>query len=528
MENKNTVIALVLMGVVWFGFSFLFAPEKSTEPTSVPAPAPVVEQTHVAATVPAVSSSSLQPEQPARDIVIDTDDFHAVLTTSGARIKSFELKNYHTTVDPASDPVALVSDDSPAQATLITQGVDGWALSESAAFSCDLDSDRLQVSGSSQAVLTCSSVDGSGLRVDKVFTFTGDRYDYSLDLLVSNQGDAPRQGSLSLSLVQPWDENQKSNSFDFIGPMTLVGDKLHEDAAKKLEAPLSYTQPVWSLFSNKYFMSALIPVDNAADKVELSKTAGLVVNRFVSSYRTLGPGESVKHSYIVYFGPRDLDIVKTVNHRLGEAIDFGFFSPLALPLRSVLNFFYGFVGNYGVAIILLTVIIKLLFWPLTQKSYSSMKEMQKLQPEMQRIREKYKKDKERLNQEIMQLYKTKRVNPLGGCLPMLVQIPVFFALYRVLMLDIALRHAPFMFWLTDLSVKDPYYITPVIMGGTMFIQQKMTPSSMDPNQAKIFMLMPVIFTFMFLNFPSGLVIYWLVNNLLTILQQFLIHRKAAA
>jgi YidC/Oxa1 family membrane protein insertase len=154
-----------------------------------------------------------------------------------------------------------------------------------------------------------------------------------------------------------------------------------------------------------------------------------------------------------------------------------------------------------------------------------MKAMQKLQPEMAKIREKHKNDKERLNREIMELYKKNRVNPLGGCLPMLVQIPVFFALYQVLLNDIALRHAPFMLWINDLSAKDPYYVTPLIMGGTMFIQQKMTPSTMDPTQAKMFMLMPVVFTFMFLNFPSGLVIYWLVNNLLTILQQFFINRK---
>jgi YidC/Oxa1 family membrane protein insertase len=155
-----------------------------------------------------------------------------------------------------------------------------------------------------------------------------------------------------------------------------------------------------------------------------------------------------------------------------------------------------------------------------------MKSMQKLQPEMTKIREKFKNDKERLNREIMTLYKEKKVNPLGGCLPMVIQIPVFFALYKVLLHNIDLRHAPFFLWITDLSVKDPFYITPLIMGATMFIQQKMTPTSMDPKQAKLFMLMPVVFTFMFLNFPAGLVLYWLVNNLLTILQQYRINRPA--
>ncbi|WP_321371232.1 membrane protein insertase YidC [uncultured Desulfuromusa sp.] len=191
----------------------------------------------------------------------------------------------------------------------------------------------------------------------------------------------------------------------------------------------------------------------------------------------------------------------------------------------VLKFFYNYLGNYGFAIILLTVCIKLIFWPLTQKSYKSMKGMQKLQPEMKKLREKYGSDKQKLNQEMMSFYKENKVNPMGGCLPMIIQIPVFFALYRVLLGSIELRHAPFMLWITDLSAKDPYYVTPLIMGVTMFLQQKMTPTNMDPTQEKIMLMMPVVFTFMFLNFPAGLVLYWLTNNLLTILQQYLIRRQ---
>jgi YidC/Oxa1 family membrane protein insertase len=210
---------------------------------------------------------------------------------------------------------------------------------------------------------------------------------------------------------------------------------------------------------------------------------------------------------------------------LSDAVDFGFFGFLARPLLHVLKFFYGFLHNYGLAIILLTVIIKLIFWPLTQKSYTSMKGMQKLQPQMQKLREKYKNDKQRLNVELMNLYKEHRVNPLGGCLPMLVQIPVFFALYKTLLISIELRHAPFFLWIADLSAKDPYYVTPLLMGASMFVQQKLTPSTMDPMQAKLFLAMPIVFTVLFLNFPAGLVLYWLVNNLLTIGQQYLIYRQ---
>jgi len=218
---------------------------------------------------------------------------------------------------------------------------------------------------------------------------------------------------------------------------------------------------------------------------------------------------------------------------LSAAIDYGWFDFVAKPLLKLLHFFYSYVGNYGVAIILLTVLIKAIFWPLSHKSYKSMEQMKKLQPLLSQLREKYKGDRQKMNEEMMQLYKTYKVNPAGGCLPMIVQIPVFFGLYQALLHSIELRHAAFithlpftnLIWLADLSAKDPFYITPLIMGATMFIQQKMTPAPGDPTQAKIMLLMPVVFTFMFLNFPSGLVVYWLVNNIISIAQQWWMLRK---
>ena len=203
----------------------------------------------------------------------------------------------------------------------------------------------------------------------------------------------------------------------------------------------------------------------------------------------------------------------------------GWFSAVAKPLLTALKFFYRYVHNYGIAIIIVTVIIKILFYPLTYKSYKSMKEMQKIQPKMAELKEKYKNDRDAMNKAVMELYKTHKVNPLGGCLPMLVQMPIFVALYRALMYSIELRHAPFMLWIQDLSTKDPYYVTPIIMGATMFIQQKMTPATgMDPAQAKMMLALPVVFTVMFLNMPAGLVLYWLVNNILTIAQQMYINK----
>jgi YidC/Oxa1 family membrane protein insertase len=220
---------------------------------------------------------------------------------------------------------------------------------------------------------------------------------------------------------------------------------------------------------------------------------------------------------------------------LVKAVNFGWFDIIAKPLAIALDWFHQYVHNYGVAIILLTIVIKLLFWPLSHKSYKSMEQMKKLQPMMAKLREKYADDKEQLNKEMMQLYKTYNVNPAGGCVPMVLQIPVFFGLYKALLGTVALRHADFIHylpftdivWLADLSAKDPLYITPIIMGATMFLQQKMTPSAGDPTQQKIMMFMPLIFTFLFLNFPAGLVVYWMVNNILSIAQQWMIHRTKA-
>jgi len=242
----------------------------------------------------------------------------------------------------------------------------------------------------------------------------------------------------------------------------------------------------------------------------------------------------------MYFGPKKLSILKTVDHNLAKAINFGWFDILAKPTLWLLNFLNGYIGNYGIAIIIVTILIKGVFWPITQKGMKSMKNMQKLQPKVAKLKEKYKDDPTKMNQEMMALYKTYKVNPVGGCLPMVIQIPFFFALYRVLMAAIELRHAPFMLWINDLSAPDrlmvgfdiPYVhgipVLTLLMGISMFLQQKMTPTTADPTQAKVMQFLPVVFTFMFINFASGLVLYWFVNNLLSILQQQLINRQVKA
>jgi YidC/Oxa1 family membrane protein insertase len=265
---------------------------------------------------------------------------------------------------------------------------------------------------------------------------------------------------------------------------------------------------------------------------------GYMAGTLVEPPLSLAPGQTGGGDYLVFYGPRDLDVLEPLGHGLAEAVDFGWFDIIAKPMLAALKAIYSVVGNYGVAIIIITILVKLLFWPLTAKSYKSMKQMQKLQPQIKKLREKYKDDKQRMNQEVMQMYKTYKVNPMGGCLPMLVQIPVFIAFYKVLYGSIELRHAPFMLWINDLSAPDrlfpdlgiPYVggipVLTLLMGASMFLQQKMTPATMgDPTQQKMMMLMPIVFTFIFIQFPAGLVLYWLVNNLLSIGQQYYTNQK---
>ncbi|MBF0474123.1 MAG: membrane protein insertase YidC, partial [Nitrospirae bacterium] len=251
----------------------------------------------------------------------------------------------------------------------------------------------------------------------------------------------------------------------------------------------------WAAQEDMYFFAAIVPITGIKEAIAYKENDdGLVALR----------SDSKINEYVIYAGPKKQELLKVLNLSLENIIDFGFFSIIAKPIFWLLQSINHYIGNYGWSIIALTLILRVPFIPLINKGQSSMKKLQKLQPIMNDIKEKYKKDPQRMQKEMMELYKKNKVNPMGGCLPILIQIPVFFALYKVLLVAIELRGAPFIFWIVDLSAKDPYYVLPIIMGATMFIQQKLTPTGMDPKQAKIMLAMPIVFTFMFLNFSSAI------------------------
>ena len=291
-------------------------------------------------------------------------------------------------------------------------------------------------------------------------------------------------------------------------------------------------------------MSALIPAEKTSASMQVTKAAfNTLTNTVVLDEVSIAAGQSQSFAFKAFYGPKQTNLLRAYDHNLDKAINFGWFDFLAKPALWFMNMIYSVIPNYGIAIILLTMMTKIILWPLGNKSYKSMNEMKRMQPLMAEIREKYKDDKKKMNEEMMGLYRTYKINPMGGCLPMLVQLPVFLALYNMLYGAIELRHAPFVGWINDLSSPDrlfsfgfsipfmePPYGIPVltvIMGATMFLQQKMSPPPGDPAQAKIMLFLPIIFTFIFINFPAGLVLYWLINNILSIAQQYYIQKKYA-
>jgi YidC/Oxa1 family membrane protein insertase len=288
----------------------------------------------------------------------------------------------------------------------------------------------------------------------------------------------------------------------------------------------------WAGLNNRYFLAALVgsnfpetrPVRRFSKVGENEKTPELAIPVPAAE---LKPGEKRVWEAQFYLGPKDYPLLTKLGFGLDRAVDFGFFAPLAKLANSALVYFHKVTGNYGVAIVILSVIIQLLLTPLSYKSFKAMAVMKKIQPEMQAIQKKYKDDPKRMNTEVMDLYKRHGTNPLGGCLPMLLQIPVFFALFTALRNSWTLHGAPFVFWIKDLSAKDPFYVLPLVMGGIMFLQQHLSPQTSDPSQAAMMKWMPVIFTFMFLTFPSGLVLYWLINSTWGFAQTMYLQKKLA-
>ena len=524
--EKRAFLAVILSIAVFYIFSLFFGPEKkpvqlpvaqnTAAPAAVAVNQPVVPQGEPATAAPAIAT--------LKDITVDTDLYTAVFSSRGASLKSLTLKKYREQIPPPANQVVLGSNVDPSLLTFSTRA-SGFNLPDSTVFAPDAEAVKLSTGESKQ--LSFNYISDQGFTVRKVYTFSNDSYSVKLDTQVFNNSPAPLVGAIQHIMTYPAEPKVKDNRYDTAGSYLYSDNSLKSDKVKDVAtASKKYDKDIqWAGFADKYFLSAILSEKNSILSVELKKNAAGFMESIVSSPQVVvNPGQSATVTHRLFVGPKDIDILKAQGNSLVQSLDLGWFTVIAKPLLYSLKFFYNYVGNYGIAIIIITIILKAFFFPLTHKSYKSMKDMQKIQPMMAALKDKHKDDRDAMNKAVMELYRDHKVNPLGGCLPMVVQIPVFFALYKALMFSIELRHAPFFFWITDLADKDPYYVTPVIMGVTMFIQQKMTPSNMDPIQQKMMLALPVVFTFMFLSFPSGLVLYWLVNNVLTIGQQMYINK----
>jgi YidC/Oxa1 family membrane protein insertase len=513
---------------VLIGFQFLIAKHQPPEQQAKPAVSePAAKQEEAAKEAKPAAPAPVAP-QPApleeKEIRVENSLYSAVFSSRGGTVKSWEIKKYK---DQEGKDVVLLPKPGPLPALGIGANTN-FDLSRE---NFNVLGKDLTLDGNNKSGTIVFQYAKDGVSVRRTYTFYADTYKFDVSDEVTGLP------AYWITLGSDFGEYEKVAGYAHLGPALLAGSNLAEIkknnmenlnlmerflrwiSGKKPKTEVTYKDDLrWIAQEDKYFCAAIVPGTKGYEaKAWLLKDSPVVAFQ----------GKAGENKFFVYAGPKEHDRLAKLGFGLEYIVDFGFFSIIARPLFWILKFFYRFIGNYGWSIILLTIVVRVPFIPILNKGQKSMRKLQELQPKMNEIKEKYKKDPQKMQAEMMELYKKYKVNPMGGCLPMLVQIPFFFALYKVLLVAIELRGAPWLLWIIDLSAKDPYYVLPIVMGVTMVVQQKMTPTSADPKQAKMMMLMPVVFTFMFLNFASGLVLYWLVNNLLSIIQQFFVNKKLA-
>ncbi len=540
--EKRTILAIALSLAVLLGFQYFFPPaQQQKQVAEAPAESsrsevvknseknsPTQENSYQNR-VPDIQNESTQTSTPVLEkgeiITIQNGLYRAEIETLGGQLKAFYLKEYRTDIAADSPDLNLVTvtGRSPYPLSGAASIKGQWFQDRNLLFEISEDSQNIEVVSALESLQLKAQLP-SGETLIKEFTFHPQSYLLEVAYsYIDEEGTVHKADAVKLNWSHI-NDIKKKKEYVYSGVLGYIAGELYKPSKKEkkvsrqeLMGPLN-----WLGYTSKYFISVIM----APDETAIAKTTGSI-ERDDATHLMTGLQINQDNRLKVYIGPKKGIILEALGMHLAASIEYGWFGVIARPLVQCLHFFNKYVHNYGIAIIILTILIKLAFYPLSQKSYKSMGKMKEVQPKLAKIKEKYKDDKARINKEMMDLYRTHKVNPFGGCLPIVVQIPVFFALYRSLMVAIELRHAPFFGWIMDLSAKDPYYVTPLIMGATMFLQQKMTPTTGDAMQAKMMLFMPIIFTFMFLNFPAGLVLYWLVNNVLSIGQQYMVMRQTA-
>lgn len=530
--DKRTILALGLTLGILIVFQMFFLPKEP------PKQAPVQTQPQTETPAKPITSGGIpEPKKDsdttAREVspvkggkkatqyfTAETPYLKVTFSDLGGGISSVELKKYKAAVK-SDKQKEIIENITPY--TYTPRVFQQLTRNESVADSTYFKPDRTTIAVTDKAeTLTLTGALENGSKIKKIYTFYPDNY--TIDIKIEMEHTDIKDVYYDFTLIS----DKKESSYVFKGPF-VYDTKLQQ--VEKIDNPVEFNNKYsYAGFDEGFFTFIWIPEKESKPALTILKTETNVPVMRLAATKGILSGK-------LYFGPKKSEILRSLNVKAEKIIDFGWFDIIAKPLILGLNFSNRLTHNYGIDIILLTILIKIIFHPLSVKSYRSMKKMQELQPLMKNLREKYANDKQKLNQEVMALYKTKGINPMGGCLPMIIQIPVFFALYKGLSGAIELRHAPFMFWINDLSAPEdlfsftvagfnlPIRILPLIMGITQVIQQKMTPTSVDPLQEKMMLIMPIFLTFVFWGFPSGLVLYWTVNNIISIGQQYYINKQ---
>lgn len=528
--EKRAFLAIVLclaILLVWQVVFFKKVPRQRIEkPAATTEKRETTEKTSEIAKPP--FDKRAMPAVSEKDVSVNTDLFEAVFSTRGGALKRWRLKKYKDKVENGNW-VEMVTPGDRTQYPL--------SLSFSDPNLDNLEGAHYQLE--SQTENTVRFVYGrkgeqKGTKIERTYVFKKESYEFSHTTRIW----APpplMKGEVFIGFSEGIPTDEKTNILfaayaDVRNFIYRLPGKTYRQKVSSLKEDKEIKNTIqWGGIENRYFISALFNHSKVKPYLLISSplpSSGAIEFQF-PFYKEAG-ADFFEMSFSGYIGPKEVGLLRAVEPGFDEAVDFGMFSFLCIPLLFIMNFFYKFCHNYGVAILLLTLLVRVLFHPLTKKSLKAMREMQRIQPQIAKIKEKHKDDKQRMNKEVMDLMKSNKVNPLGGCLPLLFQMPIFFALYRLLYNAIELYQAPFFGWIKDLSTKDPLYITPILMGIAMFIQQKMTPTTgVDPVQQRMMMFMPIIFSFFMIALPSGLVLYILASTLLQIVSQYVVNRDFA-
>ncbi|NMM38371.1 MAG: membrane protein insertase YidC [Glaciimonas sp.] len=547
MDIKRTILwvvfslSLLILWDNWMRYNgkpSMFSPSVTQQDKSVAGAATGPAKTEVpqasvtgAKQSPAEIAAAGTGAAPAKGeiVTITTDVVKAQIDTTGGELRYLELLKHKDTVDPTKN---LVLFNATAQHTYLAQtGLIGGAFpNHKSTFTIQPGSREL---GSNDAVKLVMESDTGGIKLIKTFTFKRGDYDIDIKHDIVNGSGRPITPSLYLQLVR--DGNKPGGESKFYS--TFTGPAVYTDAEKfqKLtfdkiangkDEHAKNADNGWVALIQHYFVSAFIPQDKAAREIFTKKIAtNLYAIGSILPLGTIAPGTTISMDAHLYSGPQETRVLEKIAPGLDLVKDYGWLTIIARPIFWLMTQIHKVLGNWGWTIIMLTVLIKLAFFPLSAASYRSMAKMKLVTPKMTSVRERFKGEPQKMNQAMMELYKTEKINPLGGCLPIVVQIPVFISLYWVLLASVEMRNAPWLGWIHDLSAPDPFYILPVVMAISMFIQTKLNPKPPDPMQAKIMMFMPIAFSVMFFFFPAGLVLYWVVNNVLSIAQQWAITKK---